>query len=126
MDEKRVLVFGTFDGLHPGHHFFLRSAKTNGTHLSVSVARDAHVRELKDKVSVDREQERLRRVSDLSFVDEAFLSDEELGTFSVLENARPDLIILGHDQEALEASLRLWMESRELYIPIKRLPKIAR
>ncbi len=126
MDEKRVLVFGTFDGLHPGHHFFLRSAKTNGTHLTVSVARDVHVRSLKDKVSENREQERLGQVQKLSFVDEAFLSDEELGTFSLLEKARPNLIVLGHDQGELEASLREWMQKNNVYIPIKRLPKIPR
>jgi len=123
MDIKRVLVFGTFDGLHAGHQFFLRSAKTQGTMLMVSVARDKHVNELKQKVPVQREQERLRAIQKLSFVDEVFLSDEELGSFARMNQSKPDLIILGYDQTALEASLQEWMILKELFIPMRRLRK---
>ena len=71
MERRRVLVFGTFDGLHAGHQFFLRTAKTQGTVLIVSVARDKHVSELKQKIPIHREQERLQTIQKLPFVDES-------------------------------------------------------
>ena len=40
---KKVLVFGTFDGLHEGHKDFLRQAKQYGDHLTVVVGRDSTV-----------------------------------------------------------------------------------
>lgn len=37
---NRVMVFGVFDGLHPGHRAFLRQARKKGDKLIVVVARD--------------------------------------------------------------------------------------
>lgn len=109
--SKRVLIFGTFDGLHSGHLFMLRTARTFGDVLIVGVARDAHVRELKQKEPELDEQQRMEAVSRLGYVDTAVLCDEQLGSFGILDDVRPDLIVLGHDQQDLEAALRRWMES---------------
>ena len=43
----KVLVFGTFDIIHPGHVFFLNQAKKLGDFLCVVVSRDETVNELK-------------------------------------------------------------------------------
>jgi FAD synthetase len=122
--NKKALVFGTFDGLHSGHLFFLRQAKTRADELVVSVARDVHVRDLKNKIPEHREVARLNIVKGLSFVDEAYLSDETLGSFRVIEEVKPDLIVLGHDQRLLEDALQVWFVKQGKYIPIKRLKKI--
>lgn len=119
----RVLTFGTFDGLHRGHQFFLRQAKLRGTELVVAIARDAHVKELKNKISEHREQKRLAAVESLAFVDKVLLSDEQLGSFGIIETVKPDLVVLGHDQFALEESLRTWMSTNHHYTPILRLKK---
>ncbi len=124
MKSKRVLVFGTFDGLHDGHLFFLRSAKAKGTHLIVAVARDAHVKILKDKRPVMSEQKRLESVKNLKSVDEASLCDEQLGGYGIIEATKPDLIVLGHDQRALEQDLVRWMSEAHQYLPISRLKKV--
>ena len=42
-----VMAFGTFDVLHPGHHFYLEQARKLGDNLVVVVARDANVKKLK-------------------------------------------------------------------------------
>lgn len=123
MLNKRVLVFGTFDGLHHGHLFFLRQAKTRGTELVVAVARDKHVQELKNKVPQHREQARVDAVSKLVFVDQTVLSDEILGSFQIIETMKPDVIVLGHDQLALEESLKKWMVEQNRYLPIFRMKK---
>jgi len=126
MNPKRVLVFGTFDGLHTGHHFVLRQAKIRGTELVVAIARDKHVQELKHKIPQHRERVRLEAVKQLPFVDEARLSDEVLGTFYIIDEVHPDLIVLGHDQSALEESLREWMQEHHRYVPIQRMKKIEK
>jgi cytidyltransferase-like protein len=123
-NSRRVLVFGTFDGLDNGHKFFLQKAKTKGTHLVVAVARDKHVRELKMKSPFDYEVKRLRKVSELKIVDEAYLSDEELGTFEIIEKAEPDIVVLGFDQTELEDSLRQWSISQDTYLPLLRIKKM--
>ncbi len=124
MKAKRVLVFGTFDGLHPGHLFFLRSAKAQGTVLLVAVARDAHVILLKEKRPTTTEMKRLAAIKQLAFVDEAYLCDEELGTYSIIVTAKPDMIVLGHDQQAMEKDLIRWMADNNQYIPMFRIQKV--
>ncbi|MCK5249408.1 MAG: adenylyltransferase/cytidyltransferase family protein, partial [Spirochaetaceae bacterium] len=37
---KTVLVFGTFDVIHPGHQWFLRNAARHGDRLVAVVSRD--------------------------------------------------------------------------------------
>lgn len=122
--RKRVLVFGTFDRFHPGHEFFLRSAKSRGTELVVAVARDAHVRALKDKHPQRPEHKRLQSIEELPYVMSARLSDEELGSFEVVKFFQPDLIVLGHDQIELEQALIAWMGKGDDYIPMMRAKKL--
>ena len=44
---KKVMVFGTFDGLHEGHLDFFRQAREYGDYLIVAVARDVNVKKIK-------------------------------------------------------------------------------
>ncbi|NQV89937.1 adenylyltransferase/cytidyltransferase family protein [Candidatus Uhrbacteria bacterium] len=122
--EKRVLVFGTFDGIHPGHEFFLRSAKSRGTYLIVGVARDVHVEELKDRRPHIPEQKRLTAIQKLSTVDDAHLCDERLNSFQIVEYTHPDMIVLGHDQTDLEQALLSWMSEHDHYVPMVRVKKL--
>jgi len=107
-----VLVFGTFDVVHPGHRYFLQQARTRGDRLVASIARDSFVARFKGKRPVHDELARLHHVLDTGLVDEAFLSDEETGTFSVIARVKPDVICLGHDQEALRENLLAWMKRK--------------
>lgn len=122
--QKKILVFGTFDGIHPGHEFFLRSAKSRGSFLHVAVARDSHIEELKDRKPRNRELKRKEAIEVLPYVDEASLSDEELGTFNIIHLVNPDKIILGHDQHDLEKALIKWMQEHDHYIPMMKIKKI--
>lgn len=120
---ERVLVFGTFDGLHEGHLFFLQSARLYGKKLIVAVARDEHVKFLKKKVPKFSQVERLAAIRKRKEVAEAVLSDAKLGSFDVIYHTAPNQLILGHDQWELETALKQWMETSSLQIPIKRLSK---
>lgn len=122
--NKRVLVFGTFDGIHSGHEFFLRSAKARGSELVVGVARDAHVQQLKGRKPLKQEDRRLNEIQSLPYVDSAKLCDEHLSSFNIVEVVSPDLIVLGHDQNELEAALIAWMGESGHYVPMLRLKKV--
>ncbi|MBI4257178.1 adenylyltransferase/cytidyltransferase family protein [Candidatus Uhrbacteria bacterium] len=122
--EKRVLVFGTFDGIHTGHEFFLRSAKARGTKLIVGVARDAYVASFKGRKPTFPEQKRLEKIQALSTVDHAQLCDPEISTFTIVEEIAPDLIVLGHDQHELEQALIAWMGNTGHYVPMMRAKKV--
>lgn len=116
---KRVLIFGTFDGFHAGHQFVVEEASKKGTELVAAIARDAHVRTLKNKEPRNNEQVRLARVVENSLISWAVLSDAELGSYHVLEEIQPDLIALGFDQFALQADLERWMQEHGRHIPIE-------
>lgn len=121
---KRVLVFGTFDGIHSGHEFFLRSAKARGTELVVGVARDQQVQEFKGRKPAMSESRRLEKIVALPYVDQGRLCDEEVSSFEIIKETSPDLIVLGHDQNELEAALLTWMGECGHYVPMMRLKKV--
>jgi len=98
---KKVLVFGTFDILHPGHLYFLREAKKHGDHLTVVVTPSAVVKQLKGKAPMFGEVHRVATVKLMSFVDQVRIGDRTLSTFEVLKKLKPDVICFGYDQQTL-------------------------
>jgi FAD synthetase len=120
---KTVLVFGTFDSLHTGHLYFLSQARRRGKRLVVSVARDQFVSSVKGKTPEHGERSRIGRLRESGLADEVYLSDPVPGSYGILRKVRPDLICLGYDQEALEESLRSWLERRRWLIPLVRLER---
>lgn len=94
-----VLVFGTFDKLHPGHRFFLREAKQYGDRLVVVVARDHNVEKVKSRRPSQSEQMRLAQVQAVPEVDEARLGLEDYSKKeTIIDEIKPDIICLGYDQ----------------------------
>jgi FAD synthetase len=118
--KKKVLVFGTFDLLHPGHISLFKEAKKLGDHLTVVVARDKTVEQLKKKAPKINEAERLEHVSELSVVDEAILGSSE-DRYQVIEEVNPDIICLGYDQKFFTEGLEKELESRGIKARIVRL-----
>ena len=103
---KKVMAFGTFDILHPGHEFYLKQAKKIGDKLVVVVARDENVKKLKGKLPLNNEMERLALVKSLDFVNEVVLGDREMRKWAVVKRFHPTKIALGYDQWASIPSLR--------------------
>lgn len=96
----RIMVFGTFDMVHPGHENLFVQARSLAPHpfLIVSVARDASVKRIKGAAPRNDEQARQALVAAHPLVDECVLGDAE-GYMSHIAAARPDIIALGYDQE---------------------------
>jgi len=92
-----VFTGGVFDVIHPGHIHTLRTAKSRGDVLVVSVARQANVIKFKNKVPLHDERLRLELVQSVKFVDLALLGDEG-DIMKTVELVKPDIIVLGYDQ----------------------------
>ncbi len=107
----KVLVFGTFDGLHPGHLDFLESAAKLGDSLVVSVAQDAIVERLKRRPAVRDLETRMIDLALLPMVTEVMAGDLEIGTYHGLQRVKPDLIALGYDQTELGRDLQRFQQA---------------
>lgn len=121
MSKKRlrVVAAGTFDGLHDGHRYYLRTARQLGDTLTVIVARDATVALVKQKSTRRSERQRLAAVAALPEVDHALLgqsvrSADGEARFQILLDLRPDVIGLGYDQPVRVQQLRRFLRSRGL------------
>ncbi len=102
---KRVMVFGTFDILHPGHIHFLRQAKKLGDFLIVSLAREKNIRTIKGHKASHSENQRLTMVRALKIVDKAILGSKDNYIKHIISQ-KPDIIALGYDQKAFTKGLR--------------------
>ncbi len=114
-----VLCFGTFDGLHAGHVDYFRQARTFGDRLVVVVALDETVKLVKDQTSVYVQQTRLQTVADHLLVDEARLGSAD-DRYRVIEDVRPDIIVLGYDQVTFTEGLGEALRARGLACKIVR------
>ncbi|HHE36779.1 MAG TPA: FAD synthase [Candidatus Woesearchaeota archaeon] len=118
---RKVLVFGTFDILHPGHEYFLKQAKKHGDELIVVIARDLTVKQVKKEFPVNNEQERLGAVKKLDYVNNAILGSLSKDKYRIIEEVRPDVICLGYDQEAFVSGLEAKLQEKGLKPEIIRL-----
>jgi len=92
-DPKVVLANGCFDILHAGHVMYLEAASNMGDLLIVAVTRDKHVNKGPGR-PVNKEEDRLRVVRSIRYVDFAFLCDDSL---DALEAVRPAIFCKGAD-----------------------------
>jgi len=118
---KRVLAAGVFDLLHYGHIRYLEEAKKlggPGAKLTVIVARDETVRRMKGQDPVIPEDQRRAIVEALKVVDEALLGFEDLDLDRVIQQVRPDIVAVGHDQEAIRNQVEKIKRARELSLEI--------
>ena len=135
----KVLVFGTFDGLHEGHKDFFRQAlrvaslpqgklqNLEKSYLIVVVGRDSTAQKTKNKLPKFNEQERLKVVQNSGLVDEARLGNEappgeKLDPYKIIEEIKPDIICLGYDQANFTDKLELALKEMGLgHVKIHRL-----
>ncbi len=105
--------------MHPGHEDYFRQAKELGNRLVVVVARDETVKIVKNQTSQYDEHTRLRAVEAHPFVDEARLGWPG-DKYRVIEDVRPDIILLGYDQQAFTETLEETLRSRGLSCTVVR------
>ncbi len=101
MKRAKVLVGGTFDILHPGHIFLLKEASKYGD-VIVVVARDSTVKRVKGRDPIFNEEHRLMMVGSVKYVKKAILGKESTDILEIVEELKPDIIVLGPDQNMEE------------------------
>lgn len=93
----KVLLFGTFDRLHPGHEFVLSEGSKRGE-LHVVVARDQTVERIKGHRPEQSQQERMQAIID-RFPEAKVILGDGADYLTPVKAAQPDLILFGYDQK---------------------------
>lgn len=119
----RVVIAGTWDLIHPGHIWLMNKAKERG-HLTVIVARDSTSTRIKGRRPVVPEEQRLEVVRALKPVDEATLGEENHDILKIVEQLKPDLILLGPDQHYDEETMQKDLEKRGLKTKVQRIKEV--
>jgi FAD synthetase len=98
--KTRILIFGTYDGIHEGHRSFFAQARALAPNplLIVSLARDVNVKKVKGKLPFETEQERKAALEKEILVDEVVLGALDDDYIAHVLSERPDIIALGYDQ----------------------------
>lgn len=106
--EKRfdhVMCFGTFDIFHPGHEYYLSSARKFAREMTVVIARDARVLQVKWRPPQDDELLRLKNVQE-SFPHAHVILGDESDIFAPLRTYSPDILAFWYDQRVPEEKIR--------------------
>jgi cytidyltransferase-like protein len=112
--KKKVLVFGVFDRLHAGHHFFLEEAAKEGELLTIVVTPDHAVNILKNRAPKESAELRIKNLKQYFPKAVILEGDKTPGAWNILESEKPDVIALGYDQENLRSALLSYYKGRGL------------
>jgi cytidyltransferase-like protein len=120
--SKKVMVSGCFDLLHSGHVAFFEEASAYGD-LYVALGSDRTLFELKGRVPINSEQERLFMVKAVSHVKDAFISQGSglLDFAEEFKTLHPDIFIVNEDGHTPDKQ-KLCEENGVEYIVLTREP----
>ena len=121
----KIVVFGVFDVFHDGHRYLLKQASSLGT-LHIILTTDQTVEFLKKRKVHDTFEVRKKNILKnqifcthtsnhvIGLHDRIFPSDEELGTYKILQQIDPDIICFGYDQLSLKSDLTNRVQNGEI------------
>ena len=118
----KVMIFGTFDGLHLGHLNLFKQARglAKNSFLIVSVARDINVKKIK-KIKTDfTERQRMNLIKKTKLADKVVLGGLNDHVAHILKE-KPEIIALGYDQRNYVKNLKADLKKKGLLVTIKRL-----
>jgi cytidyltransferase-like protein len=120
--NKKVFVSGCYDMLHSGHVEFFREASAYGD-LYVALGSDKTVFELKGRLPVNNERERMFMVQSLSTVTQVFISKGSgmLDFVQELRALQPDYLVVNKDGDLVEKR-KLCEELGIEYVILERKP----
>ncbi len=119
MKMTRVMATGVFDIIHTGHISYLEQARSFGDELYVVIACDDTVKKRKHDPVIPQEM-RAKIVSSLKPVDKVFIGKNNGDFYSMIDEIRPDIIVLGYDQTFDERKLEDDLRTRGFNIKVKR------
>ncbi|CAH7389775.1 Glycerol-3-phosphate cytidylyltransferase [Vibrio chagasii] len=95
--SKRVITFGTFDVFHVGHVNILERCASLGHTLIVGVSSDKLNFSKKQRYPIYKENDRLKIVQSMSFVDEVFFEESLEKKREYIEFFKADILAMGDD-----------------------------
>ena len=101
---EKVLLFGSFDLLHPGHYYVIKSALEKGR-LTISMAQDRIIQERKGRKPVHNLKTRTENLRKKYPEIDIQPGDTNLGEWSLIKQIRPNIVIVGYDQHGLFSEL---------------------
>ncbi len=104
-----IAIFGSFDGLHPGHEHLLAEAKAYGEVL-VILAQDDVIRRLKHREPHEGFEVRQKTLQGQPDVSRVVPSDAGEGEYQCILRERPDMVGFGYDQQELQENFLAWKE----------------
>jgi cytidyltransferase-like protein len=118
----KIMVFGTFDGVHAGHLDFFKQAKrlSKNPFLVVSIARDQNVKKIKKNLPNFSEKKRLTLVKNTKLADKVILGGVKNYLSHILK-VDPKIIALGYDQKHYVKNLKQDLSKLGHKIKIVRL-----
>ncbi len=119
---EKILVFGTFDGVHQGHLNMFKQARrlSKNPYLIVSIARDQNVLRIKNKLPFNKENKRKKLVEATLLPDKVILGSLNNYLEHIVKES-PDYIALGYDQIHYTENLKKDLKDRGLSPKIRRL-----
>jgi cytidyltransferase-like protein len=123
MGNKKVFVSGCYDMLHSGHVAFFKEASSYGD-LYVGLGSDSTIQDLKNRPTVNSEQERLYMVRSVRYVTNAFVNSGSgiMDFMNELEELKPDFFIVNEDGYSPEKKRVCEQLGIELKV-LKRIPE---
>lgn len=119
------MVFGVFDGVSESDRHVFAEALEFGEEVIAVVARDEVVLESHGRIPERLFEERKELVSYESEVSLVVDGDEEFGSYDVIREHKPDLILLGYDQDETERDIMIWAEEQGDPVIIQRASMYA-
>ena len=121
MSEKKVLIAGTFDIIHPGHIFLINEAAKLGE-VYVIVSTDKNREIYSGEPPIVPQEQRLEVVRNLKNVKKAVLGRSDNNTLKTVEKIDPDIILLGPNQKYDITTLKQGLTAIGLdHIEVRRL-----
>jgi FAD synthetase len=119
--NRRVLVAGTFDLLHPGHVYLINEAAKLGD-VYVIVATDKNRKLYSGLSPIIPQEQRLEMVKSIKNVKDARLGRSDNDTLKTVEEINPDIILLGPDQKYSVEILKKGLRKKGInHIDVRRL-----
>ncbi|GAA6134317.1 pantoate--beta-alanine ligase [Oceaniserpentilla sp. 4NH20-0058] len=119
--KRKVITFGTFDVFHIGHINILERAKAEGDYLIVGVSSDALNFNKKQRYPIYPQDQRLKIVKSLKFVDYVFIEESLELKVEYIRQFSADILVMGDDWKGRFDDMEKYCEV--IYLP--RTPSIS-
>lgn len=97
LNHKTVITFGTFDVIHIGHINILERAAALGDKLIVGISSDQLNINKKGRAPIYSQNERMKIISSLKFVDKVFVEESLELKGQYLKDFKAKILVMGDD-----------------------------